>query len=112
MTTATQQDDVSVLAVAGELNRATIADFRQLAERSMEGAGCDFVVDLVDCTGVDSAGLETLLWLSRTCQERLGMLKLCSLSDAVEKVLEITRLDQQLETCVTLDEAVAALKKV
>lgn len=83
-----------------------------MAERSMGSAGGDFVVDLVDCTGMDSAGLEALLWLSRTCQERLGMLKLCALSEALEKVLEITRLNQRLETCVTLDEAVSALKKV
>jgi anti-anti-sigma factor len=110
MTTLTRQGDVGVLAVAGELNRASVDQFRELADSCLADDARDFVVDLVDCTGLDSAGLEALTWLNRTCQERLGMAKLCAPSETVEKILELTRLQQQLDVCMTLEEAFAALR--
>lgn len=110
MTTLTQQGDVSILTVEGELNRPAVAQFRGLVDECLGHDARDFVVDLVECTGVDSAGLEALTGLNRQCQERLGMLKLCALSDMLEKIVEITRLDRQLDICVTLEEALAALK--
>jgi anti-anti-sigma factor len=110
MTTLTRQDDACILAVEGELNRTSVDQFRGLVQQCLDDNAHDFVVDLIECTGVDSAGLEAFTWLSRTCQERLGMAKLCAPSDALEKILEITRLKQQLEVCITLEEALAALK--
>ena len=110
MTTLTKQGDACILAVAGELNRASVEQFRELADSCLPSDARDFLVDLVDCTGVDSVGLEALTWLNRTCQERLGLAKLCAPSDTFEKILEMTRLKQQLDVCTTLEEAFAALK--
>lgn len=110
MTTLTQQDDVRILAVEGELNRATAGQFRDLVENAFAEDARDFIVDLVDCTGVDSVGLESLTWLHRTCEEKLGMAKLCAASDSLEQILQITRLTGQLDVRVTLDEALDALK--
>jgi len=110
MTTLTRTNDVCVLAVEGELNKATIDQFQRLVDSCLTENAHDFVVDLLDCTGIDSRGLETLTQLNRTCHEKLGMAKLCNLNDAMKKVLEITRLNDQLDVCTTLDEAMAALK--
>ena len=110
MTTLTRQNDVCILGIEGELNKATVDQFREVVDECFADDARDFIIDFVDCTGADSRGLETLTWLNREAQERLGMAKLCSLSEALEKVLEITRLDKQLDICVTLEEAVAALK--
>ena len=110
MTTLTRQDDVCILAIEGELNKATVEQFRELTEQCFAEDARDFVVDFADCTGVDSKGLEALTWLNREAQERLGMAKLSMLSEAMEKVMEITRLDQQVDIRVTLEEALAALK--
>lgn len=110
MTTLTRQNDVCVLAVEGELNKATVGQFQQLVDECLGQDARDFVVDLLDCTGVDSPGLEALTRLTRTCQENLGMAKLCNLSESMEKIMELTRLNQALDLCVTLEEALAALK--
>lgn len=110
MTTATQQDNVCILAIEGELNKSTSDQFKDLVDSALADNAHDFVVDFVDCTGLDSTGLETLTWLHRNCQERLGMCKLCTLSDSLEKVMEVTRLDKDLDLCVTIEDAMAALK--
>ncbi|HRX83526.1 MAG TPA: STAS domain-containing protein [Phycisphaerae bacterium] len=110
MTTLTREQDVCVLGVEGELNKATVSQFQELVDQCLAQDARDFVVDLLDCTGIDSAGLETLTRLNRTCQEKLGMAKLCNLSESMEKIMEITRLRNELDQCVTLEDALAALK--
>jgi len=110
VTTLTQEDDIRVLIVEGELNHGSAVQLRQLAAGALEDGAHDFVIDLADCTGVDSAALEALTWLSRQSRERLGMTKLCMLSDALEQIMAITRLDQQLDICVTREEALASLQ--
>ncbi len=109
MTTSTIQDNVCVLTIEGELNKSTVGQFQELVDAAVVESTHDFVIDLVDCTGVDSAGLEAFTQLHRECQERLGMCKICTLSESLEKILEVTRLSKQLELCVTLEEAMAAL---
>ncbi|GJM25846.1 MAG: anti-sigma factor antagonist [Phycisphaerae bacterium] len=109
MTSSTMRDNVCILAIEGELNKTTVDQFRELVDAAVVENTPDFVIDCTDCTGVDSVGLEALTQLHRECQERLGMCKVCTLSEPMEKVMEVTRLDKQLELCVTLDEALAAL---
>jgi anti-anti-sigma factor len=85
------------------------AEFRDRVQASFAEDARDFVVDFSETTGVDSAGLEALTWLKRECDERLGLLKLCRLSETLRKILELTRLDRQLDRCEDLDEALASL---
>jgi anti-anti-sigma factor len=110
VTTLTRQNDVCVLAVEGELNKVTVGQFQQLVADCLADDARDFVVDLLDCTGMDSRGLEAITQLDRTCQEKLGMAKLCNLSETMEKIMEITRLTEQLDLCITREDAIAALK--
>ncbi|NOX57517.1 MAG: STAS domain-containing protein [Planctomycetes bacterium] len=110
MTNLTKQGDACILAIEGELNKTTAGQFQELVDEAFGEDAHDFVVDFVDCTGVDSVGLEALTQLHRNCQERLGICKLCTLNDSLEKVMEVTRLDQELGMCVTLDEALSTLK--
>lgn len=105
-----QDGDVHVVRVEGELNHLAAEALRVRIESAQREEACDFVVNLADCTGIDSAGLEMLTWLQQQCQERLGMCKVCMLSETLETVLAITRLEKQLDVCETVDDALAELK--
>ena len=107
-TTAKEQGNAYVLAIDGELVGAGVIEFRELIQQSFDSDGRDFVVDFAEATGIDSDGLEALTWLKRECDERLGLLKLCNLSDALKKILEITRLNRQFEQYEFVDEALAS----
>jgi anti-anti-sigma factor len=111
MTTLTRREDVCVLAVAGDLTKATVKQFDTLVSQCLTEDAHDFVVDLAACNRVDSAGLEALTRLNRACRERLGMAKLCLLPENLKKIMEITRLEKKLDISATLDEAIAALKQ-
>lgn len=108
-TTGRRQSGVCILSVEGDLSARHAVDFRAQACEALAQNAHDFIVDLADCTGVDSAGLEALTWLRRECDERLGLLKLCAAPETLRKVLEITRLEDQLEHCDRLDEALAEM---
>ena len=110
MTTLTKKGDICVLTIEGELNKATVEQFEALVAESASEDARDFVVDFTDCTGVDSMGLEALTRLRRSCEENLGMVRFCMLSETMTKILEITRLDKKLELCITLEDALAALQ--
>lgn len=110
MTTLTKKGDVCVLTIEGELTKATVDQFQQLVDQCLLEDARDFVVHCAECSGVDSKGLEAITQLHRSCQEKLGMAKVCELSATVDKVLEITRLNAELDICESLEEALAALK--
>jgi anti-anti-sigma factor len=110
MTTLSKQDDVCVLTIEGELTKATVDQFQELVDASLREDARDFVVQCAECSGMDSKGLEALTALHRVCQERLGMAKLCGLTETLAKILEITRLADELEVCESLEEALSALK--
>ncbi len=110
MATLSKQNDVSILKIDGALSRVNVDEFRRMATEAMADDARDFVVDFSGCMSIDSAGLEALTWLNRECEERLGMAKLCALDEDMRKILELTRLDKQLDVLETLDDAMAALK--
>ncbi|MFT3785257.1 MAG: STAS domain-containing protein [Tepidisphaeraceae bacterium] len=57
----------------------------------------DFIIDLTNVGFIDSAGLETLLWIKRKTDELFGQVKLINLDANVRKILEITRLEPRFE---------------
>jgi anti-anti-sigma factor len=96
--------NVCVLKVEGALSDASVRQFRTGVEHAFADDGRDFVVDFADATGIDSAGLEALTWLKRECDERLGLMRLCNLPETMRRILEMTRLDRQLEQYEIEDE--------
>lgn len=108
-TTLSQQGEVNVLTVDGELVAQTVGQFRRLVEQCRERDGRDFIVDLQAARTADSVGLEALTALQRECEERLGLLKLCGVNQTVRKILEMTRLDHRFDCCPDLAAALAAL---
>ncbi len=102
--TSAQEGAVCIVTVDADLSGAHVAQFRSLVERALAKDGRDFAVDLGGVSTIDSGGLESLTWLKRECDEKLGMIKLCKLSPTLKKVLEVTRLDRQFEQYEQLDE--------
>src|SRR4051794_11531467 len=102
--------NVTVLTVDGEFSGETTAALRRCAEERLASNKTDFVIDLDKTSFIDSAALETLLWLKSRCDDAVGRLKLAPLSELAKKVLEITRLDHRFECADTLAAALKAMR--
>jgi anti-anti-sigma factor len=68
------------------------------------------VLDLDGCELLDSAGLTALLDSQDKLRSALGDLKIATNNPANKKILEITRLDQQLEVFDSVIDAVKSFR--
>jgi anti-anti-sigma factor len=95
--------DVIVVHTPEELSSDTagqLENFLTSLERS------NVVVDLNGSESIDGSGLEALLGAQETLRGLAGDLKLATTNAANRKILEMTRLDQQLEVFETVLEGV------
>ena len=67
---------------------------------------CNVIVDLDGSETIDSGGLEALLNAQEALRAMHGDLKIATSNAANRKILEITRLDDQLEVFDTVIDAV------
>lgn len=68
------------------------------------------VVDLDATETLDSKGLEAILEVQETLQERSGEVKISASNPTNRKILEVTRLDDQLEVYDSVIDAVKSFQ--
>ena len=104
----TQRGDVTVLEVSGELTWDSAPRFPETTAVAFKEGRRDFIVDLHHVETLDSAGLEAFTALQRQCEEQLGMVRFCNLTPDVQKIFELTRLDQVLTIQDGIEEALGS----
>ncbi|MGZ6804263.1 MAG: STAS domain-containing protein [Nocardioidaceae bacterium] len=91
----TREEDVPVVAVAGELDMSTAPDLSDALDELV--AEPKVVVDLAKLEFIDSTGLAALLGAHRAMQQNGGTLELRSPQPMVVNVVETTGLDAVFE---------------
>ncbi len=104
-------DDVVVLDISG---RITIGEgtliIRDSIRRLLEAGDRKFILNLADCDYIDSSGLGELVTTFTTVRNAGGELKLLSLTNRVQDLLQITKLLTVFESFENEAEAVKSLK--
>lgn len=103
-------DQVSVVAIRGELHAEECDTFREEMNKRLEQDVRDFVLNLAETESIDSQGLEALLWLQDRCAEQLGQVRLAHASPSVREVLRVTRLAGRLDCHDDVDAAITSLR--
>src|SRR5260221_11657095 len=74
-----EYNGICVMSIDGDFSGEAGAAVRRCAQEQMEQRqAAEFIVDLEKSGFVDSAALETLLWLKRRCEELLGRVKIAA----------------------------------
>lgn len=103
-------EKTSIVNLQGDFNADHVDAFRRhITDRIARGVR-DFVVQAPEMTFIDSAGLESLLWLQDAAAEHLGQVRLVQPDPNVRKILEITRLQHQIDTYEDVTEAIRSLR--
>lgn len=105
---STINGDITVISLIGDLNVDAAGKLTEAVHTAFREQRRDFVLDLQQLSGIDSAGLEAITALQRECDEQLGMVHICGMDATLQKVFEITRLDRQLSLYPTIEEAVTS----
>lgn len=97
------REGASIVRVSGELD---LSSHEQLTARLRDAAAGDgaVVVDLSDCSFIDSSGIRALLLGERDAKR----FALAGASEQVKRVLEMTGVGQAVPIHASVDEALAA----
>lgn len=88
-----REDDVTVIAVAGELVVDTRDRLRETVTDRIAAGDRKFVVDFDATSYIDSSGLGLLVSLATLVRDEGGELRLAGLGDDLRTLFELTRLD-------------------
>jgi len=93
----------------GRIDGANARDFEsavQTAVRDCEGA---VIIDCENLSYISSAGLRAILLIAKTLGKRQVKFALCSLSEPIAEIFQISGFDQIISTHSSRDEALAAV---
>jgi anti-anti-sigma factor len=81
----------------GEIDLAIVGEVERCVGEALALPGTDaLVVDLADCTYLDSSGLRALLSAQHQAQRAEVTLSITGVQGIVRRVIELTNLDQEL----------------
>lgn len=103
-------DQLTVMTMKGDLVNDEADRFRRSVLDRFEAKVRDFVLDLGQLDGVDSAGLEALLWLQDQAAERLGQVRLAACPEHVQTILEMTRLSGRFDCHDEIENAIRSMR--
>ncbi len=103
-------DTITVIKISGELTADQVDGFRRSCQDRFANGILHVVLDLEHITFVDSAGLETLLWVIDEASERAGQLRLVKPDATVSRILEISRLDRRFNIHDSIESAAKSLR--
>ncbi len=103
-------DAITVLKISGELTADQVDTFRRSCQERFAAGIRDVVLDMEHMTFVDSAGLETLLWVIDEAGEKGGRLRIVKPDSTVRKILEVSRLDRRFDIHESIESAAKSLR--
>lgn len=104
MTRETVLDGIVVVRVEGELDLATCAPFEDAVGEVDPGQR--LVIDLTQCTFLDSSAVRVLVTTIRATQAAEGSVSLVATDPGLLRVLEIAGVDTMLSVHPSLDDAI------
>ncbi|MBN1779823.1 STAS domain-containing protein [bacterium] len=110
--TETLQDDVLVLKLEGELMGGDEAKpFQDRLYEAIRDGITHVVVEMSGVKWMNSSGLGILMAGLTTLRSSDGDLKLACLSERVKRPIEITKLNQVLQICDSVDQAIQSFEE-
>jgi len=109
-TSLRQQDDIPVLDVTGEIDIYTTPQFKEAVSEAIDQNKPAIVINMAQVTYMDSSGFGTLLSATKRLRPLDGALYLSGCNEAIQRMLQITRLNTIFGVYATEEEAIAAVK--
>jgi len=97
---------VTVIDLQGELDGDLADTLKNAVCEMVSKRRAGIVLNMSDVSFIDSQGLELLLWVRDYCRRNKTQLRLAALAENCEKILEITRLEDEFDRHAELAEAV------
>jgi anti-anti-sigma factor len=97
---------MTMIELQGELDHESVETLKSTITETISTQKSGIVLDMQGIDFIDSAGLEQLLWAKDYCDENHCQLRITSLNEDCQKILELTRLQSEFDCYAELAEAV------
>ena len=105
----TERKDGTLIAKAeGRIDGVNARDFEEALKAAISDEDSTVVMDLEGLSYISSAGLRVILLIAKTLRKRNAELMLCSLSDPIREVFEISGFDKIIPVHASREQALAA----
>jgi anti-sigma B factor antagonist len=104
-----QEGDVAVVAITGELDAATAPRLTDALENTIESSPTAVLVDLSECSFIDSTGLGVIVSARARLVEEGRRFEICCAGAQARRILEITGLDDAFGFFDTREAALTEL---
>ncbi len=98
-----------IVKAVGRVDGANARDFHEGLEASIGSDGESMVLDFEGLSYISSAGLRVVLLVAKTLQQQDAKLAVCSLSDSIREVFEISGFDKIVPVYADTGDAVSGL---
>ncbi len=105
-----QQDDITILALHGELDAHTASELEAAFQRCLDEGKVRIVVDGSHLDYISSAGLGVFMAFVDEIRERGGDIKIAALKPRVYKVFDLLGFPMVFDILPTVDEAIARFR--
>ena len=102
---------IRAFSLRGELDHATAPELRGPLEDAIDEGDDSFLIDLSDCSFIDSTGLSVIVHARARVLDRNGngRFEICCPDPQIRRLLEITGIDRAFGVHQTREEALSAL---
>ena len=101
--------DTLIVHAAGRVDGSNSQEFHDGLEAVIEDGDRAVVLDLEQLSYISSSGLRVMLLIARKLQRQQAKFALCSLSDSIREVFEISGFDRIIPVHASRSEAVSAV---
>lgn len=106
---STKTGGAVVVQAVGRVDGSNARNFQEGLEASIGADGESMVLDFEGLSYISSAGLRVVLLAAKTLQQQNAKLAVCSLSDSIREVFEISGFDKIVPVYADADEAISGL---
>ena len=106
---AEHENGTLIAKAEGRIDGGNAREFEDALNASITEDDRAVIIDLERLSYISSAGLRAILLTAKTLGKRNAKFALCSLSDAIREIFEISGFDKIIAIHATLDEARASI---
>ena len=99
-----------IARASGRIDGSNAREFQDALETFLEDEVSSLVLDLENLSYISSAGLRVILLVSKKLQRASAKFGVCSLSDSISEVFQISGFDKIIQTYRTQSDALSAIK--
>ena len=107
--TTERQDGVLSAQVSGRIDGSNAAEFEEAIRTAIEESDRAVIMDFEKLVYISSAGLRAILMTAKSLGNRNAKFALCSLSDQIREIFEISGFDKIITIHPSKAEALASL---